>query len=286
VRALDGQTVAGSRSAPSPVVDPRAATVMAGTVMATRPRSWPEYLSDFEPPAGRDWTLYRVAELDGLPQTLVPAGEFLIGSPSDEQGRRHNEGPQRVVFVSAFWIDLVPVTFAHYALFVRTEGRVLSAAQARAPGGCPVTSINWGEAASYAHWAGKRLPSEAQWEKAARAGALTRYPWGDDWDPNMAHGKSTSHAGLARVNAYPPNAFGIYGMIGNVWEWCRDYYSEEWYTRMPSQDPANTVDAGAYRVVRGGSWGIEPSLLRVAYRLRVAQHEHSPYVGCRCCSDL
>ena len=155
----------------------------------------------------------------------------------------------------------------------------------------PVVNVTWNDAVAMARWLSERegvtyrLPTEAEWEYAARAGSRTRYPGGDDpqvllrsantfdretalrwprWRDQAGHG-SDGHAFTAPVGSYAPNAFGLYDMIGNVWEWCADWYAEDYYRRSPTDDPAGPA-SGKVRVRRGGSWHTWPLYARVAFR--------------------
>lgn len=286
------RTVALRRPRPDP---PPADPPTPPTGPNERPVDWPDYLREFEPPAGMSWSNFRVSPKDNMPQVLIPAGEFLMGSPATEPAR-DDEGPQKRVYVSAFWMDVHEVTVEQYCAFLRAAkpeaqqrqgwcnlrgeddakpdgwtGPWVSAQILQrgddyrpAPGTeqQSVAWVSWHGAVAYAQWAGRQLPTEAQWEKAARGGTTTAYPWGDRWDAARAVG---GWVALESVGSKPANGFGLHDMIGGVWEWCRDAYDERWYTRMPARDPINQ-DNGTFRVLRGGSWRSIPETLRVAYR--------------------
>ena len=159
----------------------------------------------------------------------------------------------------------------------------------------PVVQIAWEDAAAYAKWAGKRLPTEAEWEYAARGGLVGKeYCWGDahqgaggKWYANAHQGqfpKSDSgadgFAGVAPVGSFPPNGYGLYDMSGNVWEWCADWYSEAYYATSPPRDPAGPA-AGAFRVLRGGSWKNQAGACRAAYRNALPPHAKDSATGFR-----
>ncbi len=242
-----------------------------------RPANWPSYLSSYQPPTGMGWSSYRVSPKDGMPQVLIPAREFLMGSPATEQGRGNDEGPQKRVSVSAFWMDLHEVTVGQYQVFCQATGRKVGT-QWNCEDRHPVVMVSWDDASAYAAWAGRELPTEAQWEKAARGGTTTAYPWGDAFDAAKAN---NNRQGTTAVGSYPPNGFGLFDMSGNVWEWCRDWYDEGWHGRMPGQDPVNATQSSSH-VFRGGSWDVGPSYLRAASRGRGGPGYRGTYLGFRC----
>ena len=247
-----------------------------------KPAEWPADIP-WPVPGLRDPTMpFRVCARDGMPQVLIPAGEFAMGTTAEqleaafgreaaEAGLAANEQPARQVFVSAFWMDLHEVTVDQYRRFCQATGHGVSDAcrAANTQPRNPVVGVSWEDAAAYAKWAGRELPTEAQWEKAARAGTTTIYPWGERWDG----GKVVSNDSAKPVGSAPPNRYGLFEMIGNVEEWCRDWYDEGWYARQPSRDPVNTTRS-TFRVVRGGSAGIGLPHLRPAVR-------HWDYPDCR-----
>ncbi len=237
------------------------------------PPGWPEYLRNYEPVPGIQ---YRVSPKDGMPQVLIPAGEFLMGSPPNEKNRQDDEGPQKRVFVSAFWMDLHEVTVGQYKKFCQATKRQMDT-QYNKDDRHPVVVVSWDDASAYATWAGRELPTEAQWEKAARGGTTTAYPWGDTFDA----AKANNGGGTKPVGSYAPNGFGLFDMSGNVWEWCRDWYDEGWYAKMPGQDPVNTTRSNA-RVCRGGSWNLNPSFLRAADRNWATPDVRNDNLGFRC----
>ena len=229
---------------------------------------------------------------------LVPAGEFQMGSNDG----RDDEKPVHTVYVDAFYMDVYEVTNVQYQKFMDATGQwpptYWSNPNFNAPEQ-PVVGVNWDAAVAYAEWAGKRLPTEAEWEYAAR-GALIgkKYPWGDeafdaggiyrassgfgelDQDEDAADGYGYS----APVGSFAPNGYGLYDMAGNVWEWCADWYGSDYYSSSPANNPTGQ-NSGTHRVFRGGSWSYRPDDLRVALRGYAVPHSrHSDY-GFRCVSS-
>ena len=197
----------------------------------------------------------------------VPRGEFLMGSPPDEAGRFEDEGPQHRVKISPFWLGRYPVTNEQYGRFLAEHPHV------RAPkywgdrrfnqAHQPVVGVTWAHAREFASWAGGRLPTEAEWEYACRAGT-TAARYGPDLDA-IAWYYQNSGTVPQQVGQKKPNAWGLYDMLGNVWEWCSDR------RRMYLRDNAlvtNPVgpDSGTERAVRGGSWGDTARAIRAANR--------------------
>jgi formylglycine-generating enzyme required for sulfatase activity len=236
---------------------------------------------------------------DGAEMVLIPAGEYPMGSP-DRQGQ-NDERPQHRVYVSAFYIDRYEVTNRIYKRFLEETGNdeppYWNDPKYDAPDQ-PVVGVTFYDAQAYARWAGKRLPTEAEWEKAARGGLVgTRYAWGDDtpdadgtyranYDPgNRVGSDADGYAFTAPVGSYPPNGYGLYDMAGNVWEWCNDRYVPDYYSDSPASDPKGP-DAGATRVLRGGSWFGRDDFLRASARYHLSATTAYDNVGFRCAKDV
>jgi formylglycine-generating enzyme required for sulfatase activity len=228
-----------------------------------------------EPPPGTT----RVRQADGMLMVYVPAGEFLMGSAEGEGDP--DEHPQHAVFLDAFWIDRTEVTNAQYRQCVE--------AGACSKPGCwgdsrlnadqqPAACVKWSRADAYCRWAGARLPTEAEWEKAARGTDGRIYPWGNEFDgtrlnfcdKNCASAWRDSsaddgYAHTAPVGSYPAGAspYGALDMAGNVWEWAADWYAADTYARSPERNPSGP-DSGQYRVQRGGSWADDEYSVRSA----------------------
>ena len=263
-------------------------------------------------------------ERDGM--VLINGGRFIMGDDNEMP----SEAPAHEVVVKSFWMDRHEVTVAEFALFVsatgyktdaerfgwsnafnlkdgqwqKTEGatwRQPDGPQSIAVGNEPVCQVSWNDAAAYAKWAGKRLPTEAEWECAARGGlARKKYSWGDDLRPNgkpVANwwqgsfpDRNTSEDGFtgrAPVESFPPNGYGLHDMIGNVWEWCADWYASDGYVNSTHDDPKGP-ELGSERVIRGGSWMCAENFCsnyRVAARSYATPDSGMNNLGFRCVRD-
>ncbi len=207
-----------------------------------------------------------------MPMVLVPAGEFTMG---DNQGD-DDERPAHRVYLDAFSMDQYEVTVGMYAAFLKATGtapppdwKIMNQAQHEKR---PVVNATWADAATYCKWAGKRLPTEAEWEKAARGNDGRTYPWGND-SPTRLHAsfgktKWDNHAALVPVGTFEDgkSPYGIYDLAGNVSEWVSDWYDYgNYYKNSPGQNPKGPT-TGDFKVIRGGSWNSDPQFLRTASR--------------------
>ena len=246
----------------------------------------------------------------------IPAGDFLMGAADAELDER----PVHRVTVAEFFIGRFPVTNDEYAKFVRATGHPVPSIdelpliasgdlqtvfrdlatpyiwQGGHPpaghGNHPVVLVRYADAVAYCAWSSEvtgrtvRLPTEAEWEKAARGGAEgLRYPWGNDFDPSgcsyLSDRSAKRQRGTRPTGTYPPNAFGLCDMIGNVWEWVSDWYDPEYYSSDDHRNPAGPRD-GSQRVVRGGSWVTEDvAMLRCSYRHKVPPDTYAYSIGFR-----
>jgi len=222
---------------------------------------------------------------DGAETVLIPAGEFWMGTDDQDD----DEKPRHHVNLDAFAIDRYEVTNERYRRFVDASGhpppRFGAPVDPAILGGAsqPVVGVSWLDAEAYCRWAGKRLPTEAEWEKAARGEDGRVYPWGDLWDSSRANSKESGLGRSVPVGSYPTGVspYGVHDMAGNVWEWVADWYAEDYYQRSPRRNPTGP-ESGRWKVLRGGSWGYLPSLLRTSKRLSITPELRNTVVGFRC----
>lgn len=222
---------------------------------------------------------------DGAAVVRIPAGEFVMGSPEGEG--EPDERPQHRVHVSEFLIDKTEVSWRQFRKFAEATGSQLP----RTPiwgirDHYPVSFVLWEEAKQYCEWVGGRLPTEAEWEKAARGTDGRRYLWGDDWDPRRCNSISGGLHQLEDVGSYPGcvSPYGVLDMSGSVWEWCADLYAESYYGETAASDPRGP-DSGRLRVMRGGAWMSQPLWLRAAYRAERSPTSRNADHGFRCAQD-
>jgi sulfatase modifying factor 1 len=205
-----------------------------------------------------------IKELDPVTMVIIPAGPFLMGSQNPKG--RADEWPQRTVYVDTFSIDQVEVTNERYMMFVAKTGHrsppnpygtgVLLSAKGIEQ--LPVVQVTWYDAKAYCSWAKKRLPTEAEWEKAARGIDGRMYPWGNDqptqtranFDREWAEDKTLQPVGSLSGG---DSSYGIKDMSGNAREWVQDWYDPDYYANAPDRNPQGP-DKGIVRVIRGGSW--------------------------------
>ena len=268
----------------------------------------------------------------------IPGGELMMGTPAGDSERDDDELPQRLVRLKPFALGKTEVTVAQWREFVRASGYQTQAERNFLAPGCftwepadaawvwregrswrepgwrqkdsePVVCISWVDAQTYVRWLdqtsgvkGWRLPSEAEWEYAARAGSTTRRPWGDD-ENSCAYANGTDRTMgprgrtwsephpckdgyffAAPVGNYRPNAWGLHDMLGNVWEWVQDCYLP--YTGAPADGSAHDANDCKGRVVRGGAWDDPPGVLRSAERFWMGSASRNNNIGLRLARTL
>jgi formylglycine-generating enzyme required for sulfatase activity len=218
---------------------------------------------------------FRECAKDCPEMVVVPAGEFMMGSPVGETGRSGNEGPpHKVTIAKPFAVSKFDVTFADWDACVSVGGCPQVGDSGLGRGTRPVINVSWDEARQYVAWFSKmtgkpyRLLTEAEWEYAARAGSTTAYFWGDEIGKGNANcvdcGSEWDNRQTSPVGSFKPNAFGLYDMAGNVWQWVQDCPHNN-YNGAPTDGSAWIGDC-SQRVVRGGAWGSGPQFLRSAVR--------------------
>jgi len=221
---------------------------------------------------------------DRADMVLVPAGEFLMGSDDSDYAK-----PQHGVYLDDYWIYKMPVTVAQYRKFCEATQRAMPDAPSWSwKDDHPAVNVTWHDARAYCEWTGVGLPTEAQWEKAARGTGGRKYPWGDRWDVRRC-ANSVGRNNLAStlpVGSYPSGAspYGCLDMAGNVWEWCADWFGRNYYQCGIDRNPPGP-EQGMYRVLRGGSWfDYGPGSFRCAHRYGFAPDVRYSYFGFRCVS--
>jgi len=241
---------------------------------------------------------------------FIPAGNFDMGIRTNDNDGEDDEKPRHTVYLDAFHIDRYEVTNAQYKKFIDADPQWQ---KDRIPekyhdgdylkhwngnnyppnkGNHPVVYVSWYAAMAYAEWRGKRLPTEAEWEKAARGDRYGRdYAWGDSLDPHKAnYGENIGDT--TPVGTYDMNGYGLYDMTGNVWEWCLDVYEADVYSVSPRRNPlaggtvngilSNWRDVRSVRVLRGGSWVSNAKFMRVSDRTRFTPKITNKARGFRC----
>jgi sulfatase modifying factor 1 len=234
----------------------------------------------------------------------IPAGRFEMGCVPGDELCDASEKPRHAVSIThEIWMMRTETTVAAYKKFCRETGHSMPKAPEFNPEWTyddhPIVSVTWDDAVAYCAWSGGRLPTEAEWEYAARAGQDGRtYPWGNEPSPRQANYDDPNGpddwAYTAPVACYPPSGlamydmagdiFGLYDMAGNVWQWCADWYDAGYYQRSPRSDPKGP-SAGTERVLRGGSWYSVPMALRTSFRHHMKPDGAGLDFGIRCVRD-
>lgn len=221
----------------------------------------------------------------------IPAGPFLRGS---EDGN-YDESPQREVYLEEYFIDEYPVTNAEYKKFIDETGYTapyvgkiwsekydwIDDNYPEGKGNHPVVLVTFEDALAFCEWAGKRLPTEAEWEKAARGKDGRTWPWGNSWDPGKCACSGTGDTAAVGRFSGGKSPYGCQDMAGNVWEWTADWYNDMYYKVSAIENPQGP-DSGEHRILRGGAW------IHGAFSVRCAMRFHKPpgycdnYIGFRC----
>jgi formylglycine-generating enzyme required for sulfatase activity len=244
----------------------------------------------------------------------IPAGEFLMGSLLEDKGMDQDEAPQHTVYLDSFWIDQTEVTNAQFATFLNALGNQkesgafwLDAVDAEVQifqlngewdvrkgfENYPVVEVTWFGAQAYCTWVGERLPTEAEWEKAARGDDARPYPWVEKSevrfriDCTHANIAECNHNGTVSVGSLPAGAspYHALDMAGNAWEWVADWYAADYYSLTPIENPLGP-DTGLYKVLRGGSFGHDWKHARSANRRNNAPYNSQHDYSFRCVLDV
>ena len=269
------------------------------------------------PPVGPGPGETRINPVDGAEMVFIPGGSFQMGSDpkeidalwaktgwdADWKKFVPDEYPKHRVSVEGFWAYKHEVTNEQYGKFMKATGQpkpdYWEDADLNDPKQ-PVVGVSWDDAQAYCKWAGARLPTEAEWEYAARAGDERLFPWGDEYPPKtrcgnfadetvkkqkefanwpIVEGYDDGYVYTAPVGSFPANPFGLHDLAGNVWEWCAD-----WYDKYPGAQVTSDAFGQKFRVLCGGSWGDSTFFLRCSGRCRSAADNRSSFVGFRCVS--
>lgn len=286
-------------SPPSPTATPTSTAAPVATAEVPAP----------SPTSASEAQAFRVSSADGMPQVFIPAGTFHMGGYDIRASP--DEFPAHDVTLRAFWMDQLEVTNAMYALCVSASvcdppqdlGTARIAKYFNEPEfkDYPVIFVTWGQAKTYCEWAQRRLPSEAEWERAARGADRRTFPWGEDVPDWKFANFNMLVRDTSRVGSYPLGAspFGALDLAGNVAEWTNDFYDFDFYLTSPLENPLGpTSSSSLNRVVRGGSFGDAEINIRISRRSAVRGSyldgvpgsenylgEFSPRIGFRCVED-
>ncbi|UCE03184.1 MAG: formylglycine-generating enzyme family protein [Candidatus Latescibacterota bacterium] len=239
-------------------------------------------------------TSSKAPSLQGM--ALVPAGEFTMGRESEDASP--DEAPVRSVWLDEFYIDRLEVTNAQYKSFADSVGRLYPNNPIWDDGyflgkpDHPVINLTYEQAQAYCAWLGKRLPTEAEWEKAARGTDARIYAWGNEWDETRANLWGDEHGPdvfrrTAPVGSFPEGAspYGVLDMVGNVWEWCADWFELDYYSRAPDRNPPGPEGPAKWRVVRGGGFSSPRRPVgdvTTSNRSKNVGTQTIHHLGCRC----
>ena len=239
-----------------------------------------------------DYSLYKtLVGDDGRAMVEIPEGPFKMGSNEGD----YDEAPEHQIYLKTYYLDKYEVTQADYDRFIRATKRgkpfvpvfdedpskILKPEYA-------AMGMSWFDASAYCQWAGKRLPTEAEWEKAAKGEGTRKYPWGNNMGPQYANleGDEDGYKYLAPPGKFEQGRsfYGLYDMAGNIAEWVADTYDDKYYAKSPYRDPKGPEE-GQNRVIRGGSWRESPAGARVAKRFQAKIWRTDATIGFRCAKD-
>ena len=249
-----------------------------------KPMTQEAVLLEFPEPAGLS---IQANPRDGLEYARIPQGEFTMGCSPGDHDCSPDELPAHPVSISRdYWIGRTEVTQSAYRQFCAKTGRTCPAASDGSPAKQPQGGVSWADADAYCRWSGGRLPTEVEWEYAARGGQPDlRCPTANSISHDDANYSGTGGQDRwdsdSPVGSFAANGYGLFDMAGNLWEWCADWYSPEFYAASPKADPVGPAN-GATHVVRGGSWNNLAMRLRVSARFASDAATQLPTIGFRC----
>ena len=255
------------------------------------------------PESARASAVAEIIGKDGAPMILIPAGPFLMGVPKWARDGGRDEYPNHEVELDAYYLDKYEVTNGRYLEFIRATGHRPpkhpvdptknlwhDGLMPESVVNLPVVNVDWFDAQAYCRWAGKRLPTEAEWEKGGKGTDDRRFPWGNV-EPTHKHlnfnqkwrGEST----LVPVGIYEAgkSPYGLYDMAGNVWEWVADWYDMAYYEKSPGKNPKGP-ERGTRRVLRSSGWQVETPQVRVFTRVPADPMNRDHSTGFRCAADV
>ena len=245
-------------------------------------------------PAAQDFSVYKtLVGDDGREMVQISEGPFVMGSRDNDSDP--DEKPEHQAYLKSYFLDKHEVTQEAYERFAKMTRRIKrkievfedDPAKLLIPAN-PMIAVTWDDAEAYCKWAGKRLPSEAEWEKAARGEGKRRYPWGEEFVVGYANidGNEDGFRYLAPPGSFEAgrSPYGIYDMTGNVGEWVADFYDENAYRKSSYRDPIGP-EQGEQRVIRGGSWRETKRNVRSSKRFQAKPWRHDITVGFRCAKD-
>lgn len=229
-----------------------------------------------------------LAEKDGVTLIYIPAGEFIMGSDTSDSAAQDDEFPQHTIYLDAFWIDQTEVTNRLY-LACAEANRCAPVVSPRpemttAPDQ-PIIGVAWPEAVNYCRWVGRRLPTEAEWEKAARGVDARLYPWGNNFEAAQQVNIDFRVGDFndAGSNVDDRSLYGVLDMAGNAPEWTVDWYQKNYYAQSPARNPTGP-ESGQLKVTRGGAWNVAPRAARSANRFW-SFPDRDDFTGFRCAMD-
>lgn len=312
-KGAEMQPAASTQAASPAVTAAPTATPIPPTQTPIPPTLTPTFTATPTPGIGS----VRVFPKDSMPQVFVPAGEFLMGTLPEDVDPSYGmvEEPQHSVYLDGYWIDQTEVTNRMFASFVEETDYITDAEKGnwgitlqngqpgRFPGvdwqhphgastnldsreDQPVVQVSWNDAHAYCTWAGRRLPTEAEWEKAARGTNAQTYPWGEQEPDQTILAIDDLSAGPSDVGSHPKDVspYGVLDMAGNVREWVADWYSDTYYKESPLSNPQGP-ETGEDRAFRGQCFGSSVRFMRIAVRSAGYQDERWGWQGFRCASS-